>query len=86
MVGLVVGMGKAAASFGASSLRTYVKTKQLRDVYTTAASRFIEEWEREYTTLVQCLSHWIPDEIVPLVPGYDWFHDPFFSGDKHAIE
>jgi proteasome lid subunit RPN8/RPN11 len=49
-------------------------------------AQHIEEWEREYTTLVQCQSHWLPEELVPLVPGYDWFHDPFFAGDKHAFE
>ena len=46
----------------------------------------IEEWEREYVTLVNCVPHWLPEEIVPLVPAYDWFNDPLFPGDRYAFE
>jgi len=52
----------------------------------SSVANFIEDWEREYLTLVNCNANWLPEEIVPLVPAYDWFHDPFFAGDKYAFQ
>jgi proteasome lid subunit RPN8/RPN11 len=70
---------------GSVSLPVHVDWTDWPQVAPWLAHR-IEEWEREYTTLVNCVPNWLPDEIVPLAPAYDWFHDPFFAGDKYAFE